>query len=195
MLKTVQEAARKSLIQQIPGVGKCIFVPDEKVRDPKTDEFVRTPVVHTAGSNLRAMQQYGDFINPNRIATNDIAAVLEIYGVEACRNNIIRELSNVFAGHGINVDNRHLNLIGDYMTRNGGFTPFNRTGLKGNVSPFTKMSFETTLAFLKDAVADGDWDDLKTPSSRLVMGRLSQVGTGAFDVLTNVPTAHFNTTP
>ncbi len=58
----------------------------------------------TKGVNLGAMQHYGDYIDPNRIATNDCAAVLRMYGVEACRQNIIRELSGVFAGHGISVD-------------------------------------------------------------------------------------------
>ncbi|KAI0010589.1 beta and beta-prime subunits of DNA dependent RNA-polymerase [Xylariaceae sp. FL0662B] len=184
MLSIVQEAARKALIQQIPGIRGCTFVANDKVRNPQSGQVEVKAVIHTSGVNLRAMQKYGDFINPNRIQTNDIAAVLEVYGVEAARSSIILELGGVFEGHGISVDNRHLNLIGDYMTRNGGFTPFNRNGLKGNVSPFTKMSFETTLAFLKDAILDGDWDDLTTPSSRIVMGRLGKMGTGAFDVLT-----------
>ncbi|KAI0014813.1 beta and beta-prime subunits of DNA dependent RNA-polymerase [Xylariomycetidae sp. FL0641] len=184
MLSVVQEAVKKSLVQQIPGIKSCTFVARDKVQDITTGEEVEQAVVHTDGVNLQAMQKYGDFINPNRIQTNDIAAVLRTYGVEAARRNIILELSRVFGGHGISVDNRHLNLIGDYMTRNGSFCPFNRNGLKGNVSPFTKMSFETTLSFLKDAVLDGDWDDLTTPSSRIVMGRLGKIGTGAFDVLT-----------
>lgn len=192
MLNLVQDAVRKTLIQQIPGVGQCTFVAKDKVVDVQTGEEVDAAVVHTAGANLRAMQQYGQFINPNKIQTNDIAAVLEVYGVEAARNSIIRELSNVFGSHAIKVDNRHLNLIGDYMTRNGGFSPFNRMGLRGNVSPFTKMSFETTLAFLKDALLEGDWDDLSTPSSRLVMGRLGRVGTGAFDIFTRAPMKHFD---
>ncbi|KAI2620150.1 beta and beta-prime subunits of DNA dependent RNA-polymerase [Hypomontagnella submonticulosa] len=184
MLNIVQEAVRKTLIQQIDGIRTCTFVAGETIKNPKTGAEETKAVVHTNGVNLRAMQKYGDFINPNRILTNDIASVLQVYGVEAARNGIIRELSGVFEGHGISVDTRHLNLIGDYMTRNGGFTPFNRNGLKGNVSPFTKMSFETTLSFLKDAVLDGDWDDLSTPSGRIVMGRLGKIGTGAFDVLT-----------
>ncbi|KAM0815519.1 putative DNA-directed RNA polymerase subunit [Seiridium cardinale] len=186
MLGVVQDAVRKTLIQKIDGIGECTFVENEQIKDPRTGKQGKIPVIHTNGTNLQAMQNYGDFINPNKTQTNDIAAVLRTYGVEAARNNIIQELTNVFGGHGISVDNRHLNLIGDYMTRNGGFTPFNRNGLKGNVSPFTKMSFETTLAFLKDAVLDGDWDDLTTPSGRIVMGRLGKVGTGAFDVLTRV---------
>ncbi|KAK7403596.1 hypothetical protein QQX98_010648 [Neonectria punicea] len=179
MLNLVQEAVKKTVIQEISGVGACTFNVEKDER-----------VIHTSGVNLQAMQRYSDFINPNRIQTNDIANVLEVYGVEAARNNIVGELAGVFGSHGIKVDNRHLNLIADQMTRNGGFTPFNRMGLKGNVSPFTKMSFETTLAFLKDAVLDGDWDDLTTPSSRLVMGRLGKVGTGGFDVLAQLPTYH-----
>ncbi|KAI1420736.1 hypothetical protein F5Y12DRAFT_790958 [Xylaria sp. FL1777] len=186
MLSIVQDAVRKSLIQQIPGIRSCVYVPDEKIEDIHTGEEVRRAVIHTDGVNLEAMQKYGDFINPNNIKTNDIAAILRVYGVEAARQSIILELGGVFGGHGISVDKRHLNLIGDYMTRNGAFTPFNRNGLKGNVSPFTKMSFETTLSFLKDALLDGDWDDLTTPSSRIVMGRLGKIGTGAFDVLTKL---------
>lgn len=69
------------------------------------------------------------------------------------------------------------------MTKGGEFSAFNRTGLKGAVSPFMKMSFETTVGFLRDAVLDGDWDDLKSPSARIVVGRAGRMGTGAFDVL------------
>lgn len=188
MLSIVEEALRNSLIQQIPGLGTCTYVPDEEVKDPATDKLVKIPVVHTTGVNLKAVQAYPQFINPNTISTNDIAAMLTNYGVEACRAAIIQELSGVFGGHGISVDHRHLNLIADFMTRGGGFSPFNRNGLKGSVSPFMKMSFETTVGFLADAVCDGDWDDLSSPSSRIVIGRMSKVGTGAFDVLTQVPT-------
>jgi hypothetical protein len=112
--------------------------------------------------------------------------MLNLYGVEACRATIVREMHAVFSGHGISVDQRHLNLIADTMTKGGGFTPFNRIGLKANVSPFMKMSFETTVGFLKDAVLERDWDDLTNPSARIVVGRLGKLGTGAFDVLAPV---------
>ncbi|KIH93467.1 hypothetical protein SPBR_04085 [Sporothrix brasiliensis 5110] len=192
MLSVVEDAVRRSVVRQIPGVKSCTYVADEVVKDSRTGIEVKVPVVHTEGTNIRTIQQFSDFFDPNKLATNDIVAMLEVYGVEACRNTIIRELSTVFVSHGIGVDNRHLNLIGDFMTRGGGFMPFNRYGLKGNVSPFTKMSFETTLAFLKDALVDGDWDGLVTPSSRIVMGRLGKTGTGSFDVLTSVPIQHFD---
>lgn len=184
MINLVHEAVGKSVIQQVAGLRDCTFVPNEKFNG------VETPVVHTAGVNVRAMWEQFGRIDVNRIITNDIAAVLEVYGVEACRNNIIRELQDVFKSHNIAVDYRHLSLIADYMTRNGGFTPFNRLGLSGNISPFTKMSFETTVSFLKDALVEGDWDDLSSPSGRIVMGKLGRVGTGSFDVLARAPTYH-----
>ncbi|PBP23235.1 beta and beta-prime subunits of DNA dependent RNA-polymerase [Diplocarpon rosae] len=189
MLSVVEDALRQSLIQQIDGIAVCTYVPNEKIPDPVTGKQIEVPVVHTAGVNLQAMHNYPHIINPNTISTNDIAAILTNYGVEACRAAIIQELSGVFSGHGISVDHRHLNLIADFMTRGGGFSPFNRNGLRGSVSPFMKMSFETTVSFLADAVSEGDWDDLSGPSSRIVVGKTSKVGTGAFDVLTKVPTA------
>jgi len=186
LIQIVKEAARRSLLQQVQGVGECTFVPDEK--DDSSD--AKVPVIHTAGVNVREMWQHSHYINVNRIVTNDIARVLDEYGIEACRANIIRELRNVFNSHNISVDFRHLNLIADYMTRSGDYVPFNRNGLKASPSPLTKMSFETTVSFLKDAVLDGDWDNLVTPSARLVMGKAGKLGSGSFHVLGAMPAEH-----
>ena len=177
MLHHIEAAADFTTIHVIPGITAASYTPGKDAKEP---------VINTEGSNLIAMREYGDIIDVNRILTNDIVSMLHLYGVEACRASIIREIHNVFSGHGIDVDQRHLNLIADTMTKGGGFTPFNRIGLKGNVSPFMKMSFETSTEFLKDAVMEKDWDELKNPSARIVVGRLGGIGTGAFDVLAPV---------
>ncbi|OAL51807.1 DNA-directed RNA polymeras-like protein I subunit [Pyrenochaeta sp. DS3sAY3a] len=175
MLNHVEAAADFSTIHVIPGITAASY-------STEGDE----PFITTDGSNLLAMREFSHIIDVNRIHTNDIAAMLRLYGVEACRASIAREMHNVFSGHGISVDQRHLNLIADTMTKGGGFTPFNRIGLKDNVSPFMKMSFETTVGFLKEAVLEKDWDELKNPSAKIVVGRLGGIGTGAFDVLAPV---------
>ena len=177
MLHHVEAAASFATIHVIPGISSAVYA---------TGKDVDEPVILTEGSNLLAMREYSHIIDPNRMFTNDIAAMLQLYGVEACRATIVREMHAVFSGHGISVDHRHLNLIADTMTKGGGFTPFNRIGLKGNVSPFMKMSFETTVGFLKDAVMERDWDGLDNPSARIVVGRLGGLGTGKFDVLAPV---------
>ena len=185
MLHLVESAAHFATIQVIPGIDNCT-VTHEKVADPVKKIQVEVPILSTDGANLVAMREFWHIIDINRIFTNDIAAMLRLYGVEACRACIVREMHGVFSGHGISVDQRHLNLIADTMTRNGGFTPFNRYGMKGSTSPFMKMSFETTVGFLKDAVLEKDWEELRNPSARIVVGRLGNVGTGAFDVLAPV---------
>src|SRR5690606_37023320 len=95
------------------------------------------------------------------------------YGVEAARSTIVNEMKAVFGGHGISVDPRHLTLIADVMTRGGGFTPFNRSGIAQHVSPFLKMSFETTCNFLKEATMQNDYDDLRSPSAQIVLGKVN----------------------
>lgn len=182
MLHLVEVAARGALIQSIPGLAACVRS-KEKWFDDSVGKEVEVPVVLTEGVNLVAMRDYQGVINPHRMFTNDIAQMLQLYGVEACRASIVREVGAVFAGHGISVDQRHLNLIADYMTRGGGYQAFSRQGIKGNTSPFMKMSFETTVGFLRDAVLEEDWDDLSGPSGRIVVGKVGRIGTGGFDVL------------
>ncbi|KAI9736640.1 MAG: hypothetical protein M1834_000844 [Cirrosporium novae-zelandiae] len=182
MLQLVENVCREAVIQWIPGLNQCTYTV-EKDKDPVTGVQKQYPAVVTEGVNLLAMREYQDVINPHKIFTNDIHAMLQFYGVEAARANIIREMAAVFDGHGISVDKRHLNLIADQMTRSGGYLPFSRHGLSDNVSPFMKMSFETTVGFLCDAVLNADWDTLKNPSSRIVAGKVPQLGTGMFDVM------------
>ncbi|QIW96250.1 hypothetical protein AMS68_001768 [Peltaster fructicola] len=179
MLNLVESAARGALIQSVPGLSDAIY-------DQDTSEKEKVPIVVTEGSNLRAMWDYQHIVHPHYLYTNNVFEVLQTYGVEAARGAIARELQSVFGGHGISVDPRHLTLIADFMTRGGGYTPFNRNGFGGNSSPFMKMSFETTVGFIADAVTSGDWDDLKAPSARIVVGRVNKVGTGGFDVLVDL---------
>ena len=180
LLPLVEEAARSAVIQSIPGLSNCTFV--------EADELKGEPAhIITEGVNLLAMRDYQDVIKPHSLYSNSIHHMLSLYGVEAARASIILEMAEVFNGHSISVDNRHLNLIGDVMTHSGGFRPFNRNGLvKDSSSPLAKMSFETTIGFLKDAVLERDFDDFKSPSSRIVAGRVGSVGTGGFDVLAPV---------
>ncbi|KAH8698596.1 putative DNA-directed RNA polymerase I subunit [Talaromyces proteolyticus] len=180
VLPLVEDAARRAVIQAVRGLGGCIY--------SKADSEKKEPAkIDIEGVNLLAMRDYQGYINPHTIRTNSIYDMLLYYGVEAARSTIIREMSDVFTGHSITVDNRHLNLIGDVMTHSGGFKAYSRNGLiKESNSPFSKSSFETSLGFMREAVLERDFDDFKSPSSRIVVGRLNVIGTGAFDVLAPV---------
>ena len=180
LLPLVEKVLHLSVIQSIPGMGNCVFVEaDEAKGDPAN--------ILTDGVNLLAMRDYQDIIKPHSMYTNSIHDMLNLYGVEAARATIVREMDAVFGGHSISVDNRHLNLIGDVMTQSGGFKAFSRNGLvKEASSAFARASFETTVGALKDVVLERGVDNLKSPSSRIVVGRIGTVGTGSFDILAPV---------
>lgn len=180
LLPIVEKAVREAVIQSVQKIGNCVYVE----ADPLKGE---PACIMTDGVNLMAMRDYQDIIKPHSLYTNSIHDMLHLYGVEAARATIVREMDAVFKGHSISVDNRHLNLIGDAMTQTGGFKAFSRNGLvKDSTSPFARMSFETTVGALKDAVLERDTDNLQGPSSRIVVGRSGTVGTGAFDILAPV---------
>ena len=122
-------------------------------------------------------------VEHNQLMSNDIWAIRCAYGVEAARKSIVDQITSVFGAYGIAVDFRHLSLIADYMTFDGGYKPLNRIGMESSSSPMLQMSFETTLNFLKKAAVFGMSDDLVSPSGNLVMGRPVNFGTGSFDLL------------
>ncbi|KAF8455247.1 Rpa190 RNA polymerase I subunit A190 [Kalaharituber pfeilii] len=183
MINIVEKVCLDTIIHQLPGIKSATRIPDSEIaKDPSCPPGTRK--LTTEGINFPEIWKYCDtFVVADTLQTNDIAAMLRYYGVEAARATIINEMKSVFAGHGISVDSRHLILIADMMTKGGGFTPFNRSGISDHVSPFLKMSFETTCQFLKEATMEGGNDDLKSPSAQIVAGKVNGVGTGSFDVL------------
>ncbi|ABN68025.2 alpha subunit of RNA polymerase I [Scheffersomyces stipitis CBS 6054] len=174
MVNIVEDLCRKVVVREIPQIGRCVH--------PQPDASGKR-ILTTEGVNFRAMWDQDDFIDVNNITSNDVAAVLRTYGVEAARNTIVNEIYRVFDTYGISVSSRHLDLLGDMMTREGTYLAFNRQGIDSSTSAFMKMSYETTCQFLTKAVLDGDREDLESPSARIVLGKLSNVGTGSFDVL------------
>lgn len=199
LLPILEKAAHASVVQHIPGINLCacfmepVIGPDGKpvkheVVDPSTGESkpedLKEPVITTQGVNLLAIRDFQHVINPHTLRTNSVHDMLKHYGVEAARTTISDEISGVFKGHGIAVDLRHITLIADAMTHSGSYKPFSRHGLvKESGSVLNKMSFETVMGFLKDAVMFGEHDDLQGPSARIVAGRRGNMGTGSFDVV------------
>lgn len=177
MVNIIEDLCREVVVREIKNIGRCVR--------PQADAANRT--LTTEGVNFRAMWDQEDFIDVNGIRSNDISAVLKTYGVEAARNTIVNEINNVFQTYAISVSSRHLDLIADMMTREGSYLAFNRQGMESATSAFKKMSYETTCQFLTKAVLDGNREDLNSPSAKIVMGKLNNVGTGSFDVMAQLP--------
>ena len=65
----------------------------------------------------------------------------------------------------------------------GGYRACSRLGIESSKSTFLKITFETAAHFLTDATLRGIADDLASPASRIVMGRIVELGTGSFELL------------
>lgn len=180
MVNIVEDICRKSVIREVPKIDRCVH--------PEAENGKR--ILITEGVNFQAMWDQDAFIDVNGITSNDVYSVLKTYGVEAARNTIVNEINNVFSRYAISVSFRHLDLIADMMTRQGTYLAFNRQGMESSTSSLMKMSYETTCQFLTKAVLDNECEELNSPSARIVLGKLNNVGTGSFDVLAKVPVAN-----
>lgn len=64
----------------------------------------------------------------------------------------------------------------------GGYRACSRLGIESSRSTFLKITFETASHFMTDATLKGAADDLSSPASRIVVGRIVDLGTGTFSL-------------
>ncbi|VDM38424.1 unnamed protein product [Toxocara canis] len=174
----VERELETFVVSETPGVEKCIVREENHNGQP-------CYVLATQGINIQAnaLFRHADVLDVNSLYSNDLNMILHSYGVEACARALVKEIVRVFTPYGIDVSRRHLTLTADYMTFTGQIQPFSRGAMASSSSPLQKMTFETTVAFLRDALINGEDDYLASPSARIVAGGLLRGGTGAFDLL------------
>jgi DNA-directed RNA polymerase II subunit RPB1 len=108
-------------------------------------------------------------------------------GIEAGRKAIEKELNNVISFDGSYVNYRHLSLLCDVMTSKGNFMAITRHGInRQEVGCLMRCSFEETVDVLLDAAFHAEVDPMKGVSENIMLGQLSKVGTGSFDLILNV---------
>ena len=170
-----EQAANRIIIRQRPSIERGAVVEQEG----------RGKCLQTEGVRFQELWTL-NCIDHNDIRSNDIWAIRCAYGVEAARQSIVNEIRGVFGVYGIDVDPRHLMLIADYMTFDGGYKPMNRRGMMDGSSAFLQMSFETTANFMTEAAKKGQTENLKSPSANIVMGNPVKQGTGLMDLIVRV---------
>jgi len=119
---------------------------------------------------------------------NHVAEVQAVLGIEAARQIIVGEVLKIMKHHGIGVDNRHVQLLGDQMTNTGDVLGINRFGIsKMRQSTLMLASFEKTSDHLFDAAVHNRLDKVEGVSESIIMGNPMQVGTGLFKLLYSIP--------
>lgn len=176
MVGLVERAAETTIVRSRPDISQG-YVNSEEAAG-------RGLCLQTAGCNFEEIWRLEEnVVDHSKLISNDIWGIRCAYGVEAARCSIADQIRSVFAVYGICVDPRHLSLIADFMTYDGGYKPMNRLGMADISSTFLQMSFESTSVFMVDAAMHKRMDPMMSPSANIVLGRTIRHGTGAFDCI------------
>lgn len=139
-------------------------------------------LLKTSGSNLIEVLAE-DYVDITRTITNDIIEFHEIFGIEATRELIYRELFKVYSEKHPNP--RHIQMFADIMTYRGKLMQIDRHGLNKNseIGPIAKASFEEVMNIFTKASLFAEKDNMKGVSANILAGQFCKSGTNAFDLL------------
>ena len=171
-------------IEDIRGGGKSV---EERVisfdNPDQTLEKNAEYVIYTKGINMNAIKNIIG-VDLNRTYCNDIITTYEIFGIEAARNLIIREIISVLTSNGSGTNYQHIAIFGDIMTNVGALTSIDRHGLnKLDTDPLSRASFEKTVDQLISAAIFNEVDKMKSVSSRIMAGLCIKGGTGLCNLI------------
>jgi len=159
-------------LKGIRGINQAIVM-------KKNDEWMIT----TLGSNLKKVLDIEE-VDPTRFTSNDISGIEKLLGIEAARNIIIMEARKTLADQGLDVDPRHIILVGDIMTSDGTVKAIGRYGVSGEKrSVLARANFETTVKHLTDAAVAGEVDKLDSIVENILINQVAPIGTTVCDLM------------
>jgi len=182
-LQELEKILMSITIRGIPNIEKAIPQMMKKLTYNNDGSYNQTTewYLATVGVNLVDVLM-NENVDTERTLSNDINEITEIFGIEATRNIILRELLKM---QDYNVNYRHISLLGDIMTHRGVIMKIERHGINrsGERGPIAKATFEESLEILVKASTFGEKDKMGGVSANIMFGQLPKVGTNAFELL------------
>ena len=167
----------------VPGIKGVTFREDKDMLELVDGAYkqVTQYVLDTDGSNYIQVMNH-PYVDSKRLSSSHVHDIYEILGIEATRAVLLNEITTLFEEAGVN--NRHLGLLCDVMTRAGRLMSADRHGInKTDIGPLAKASFEETEKILLNAALFGELDPVTGVSANIMTGQPIRGGTGFFNVL------------
>jgi DNA-directed RNA polymerase II subunit RPB1 len=188
VLKKIEEHLLNLKIGGIDNISK-VFLTKKKVQELNIEkgfgENKDMIILETNGINLLKIMSFPG-VNFKQTKSNNLVEVFEVLGIEAARKLILDEVRMVFDQYGHTVNYRHLATLADVMTFRGELMAITRHGInKTEAGPLMRCSFEETVDVLLEASAFSMTDKIKGISENIMLGQLSPLGTGYFDLMLN----------
>ncbi|CAN3372368.1 hypothetical protein DIURU_004174 [Diutina rugosa] len=178
-MQQLKRALPNIVIKGLPTVFRAVI----NIRDDSKKELL------VEGYGLKEVMST-DGIVGTKTSTNHVLECMQVLGIEAARSSIIHEIDYTMSSHGMAVDPRHIQLLGDVMTYKGEVLGITRFGLsKMRDSVLQLASFEKTTDHLFDAAFYLKSDKIEGVSECIILGQTMGVGTGSFKL---VKTSNFD---
>tara|TARA_B110000285_G_C15119739_1_gene616378 strand:- start:456 stop:2741 length:2286 start_codon:yes stop_codon:yes gene_type:complete len=140
-------------------------------------------VLDSAGTNLIDVLGL-DFIDRTRSVSNDIREVFNVLGLEAARQMIHDEFTDVMEFSGVYINYHHLGLLCDRMTLTKNMISIFRSGILGDdIGPISKSTFEVHTEVLLNASRHAEFDHMRGVSANVMLGQTGPYGTGMCNIL------------
>jgi len=171
----LKEKLKETIISGIKDIKQVLIV--------KRD---RDFVIMTLGTNLKGVLELKE-INKDRIISNDLYEVADVFGIETARQLIIEEITEVLKSQGLDIDIRHLKLVADAMTNTGDVKGVTRMGIIAQKSSIlARATFETPIKQFVNATMKGSGDKLSSVIENIIINQPVPVGTGLPGLLVKV---------
>ncbi len=157
----------KCLVKGVAGIRRAVVIKE------KGEYFIRA-----SGCNIKDIVKLKK-VDISRIYTNSIMEIEKMFGIEAARNALIKEMHTVMELQGLAVDIRHIMLLADAMASDGKIKSIGRHGLSGEkAGVMGRAAFEETIKHLVNASIIAEDDNLVGVSENIIVGQTIPVGTG-----------------
>jgi len=171
----LKEKLKKTIVSGIKGIKQILIT--KKDRDY---------AIITLGTNLKKIIEMKG-VNPNKVISNDFYEVASIFGIEAARQLIIDEITEVLSTQGLDIDKRHMKLIADAMTNTGEIKGVTRMGIIAQKSSIlARATFETPVKQFVNSTIKGSKDTLSSVIENIILNQPVPIGTGLPGLLVKV---------
>lgn len=175
-LQNIKKALPKAVVTGIRSTNRAVIN-----KDDKGDKTTYSLLVEGYGL-MDVMSVPG--IDSIHTSSNHVMEVERVLGIEAARCTIMKEIQLTMGSHGIGIDTRHVQMLGDCMTYRGMVLGINRFGIsRMRTSALMLASFERTTDHIFDAAAHLRSDPVKGVSECIILGANINLGTGLFKIL------------
>ena len=166
-LYKIKEKIKNTIVSGVKGISQVLIVNRQG-----------NYVILTAGSNLKDIVEVKG-VNVNKTVTNDLYETAEIFGIEAARELIMKEIEKVVNSQGLDIDSSHTKLVADTMTVNGEVQGMTRMGIIARKSSIlARASFETPIKHFVNATIKAGRDELLSVIENIILNQPIPVGTG-----------------